>query len=113
MSTTPLSSDADDSDITRRGFLKTSASAALGSTLGASVAVAAEKRGLIGEENAKPGSNDWQLTRVRLDKNGGFRAPTIEGYCSKQSVLADETLDIMVSTSAAVQFTIEIFRTGY
>ena len=62
---------------------------------------------------AKPGSSDWQLTRVRLDKNGGFRAATIEGYCGKQSVLAGESLDIMVSTRTATQFTIEIFRTGY
>ena len=102
-----------ESEISRRGFLKSSATAALGGTLAAGVSAAAERRGIIAEENAKPGSTDWQLTRVRLDKNGGFRAPTIEGYCSRQSVLAGETLDIMVSTSAAAQFTIEIFRTGY
>jgi hypothetical protein len=41
---------------------------------------------LITEENAKPGSNDWQLTRMRLDKSEGFRSPVIEGYCSRQSV---------------------------
>lgn len=43
----------------------------------------------------------------------GFRAPAIEGYCSRQSVLAGETLDIMVSTAPAAKFSIEIFRTGY
>ena len=42
------------------------------------------------EENLKPGSTDWQLTRVRPDGNG-FRSPWIEGYCSKQSVRAGET----------------------
>ena len=113
MNNNPDRSTPDDSEISRRTFLKSSATAALGTTLGAGISAAAEKRGIIAEENAKPGSNDWQLARVRLDKNGGFRAPTIEGYCAKQSVLAGETLDIMVSTSAAVQFTIEIFRTGY
>jgi hypothetical protein len=37
----------------------------------------------------------------------------VEGYCSKQSVLASESLDIMVSTNPASRFTIEIFRTGH
>ena len=67
---------------------------------------------LIREENAKPGALDWQLTRVRLDGNN-FRSAWIEGYCSKQSVLAGETLDIMVSTDPPAQFKIEVFRTGY
>jgi hypothetical protein len=64
-------------------------------------------------ENAKAGSTDWQLTRVRVDKNPGFRTPWIEGYCSKQSVAANETIDIMVSTDPPRPFKIEIFRTGY
>jgi len=67
----------------------------------------------IQEENNKPGSTDWQLTRVRLDKNLGFRSPWIEGYCSRQSVSAGEKLDIMVSTNPKKPFKIEIFRTGY
>lgn len=67
---------------------------------------------LIAEENSKPGSNDWQLTRMRLD-GGGFRSPLIEGYCSKQSVKAGEQLEIFVSTTPAARFEIEIFRTGY
>lgn len=68
----------------------------------------------IQKENAKTGSTDWQLTRVRLDKSAdGFRSPFIEGYCSRQSVKAGEVLDIFVSTSPAARFHIEIFRTGY
>lgn len=69
--------------------------------------------GLISRENAKPGSTDWQLTRVRLDRSGGLRSRWIEGYCSKQSVEAGESIDILVSTDPAMPFTIEIFRTGY
>ena len=42
------------------------------------------------EENSKPGSLDWQLTRVRLGKRDGFRSPSIEGYCSHQSVQAGD-----------------------
>ncbi len=68
---------------------------------------------LIQQENEKPGATDWQLTRVCLDRTGGFRSPWIEGYCSKQSVRAGETIEIMVSTDPAEKFQIEIFRTGY
>jgi len=68
---------------------------------------------LIADENARPGSNDWQLTRVRLDEIHGHRASDIEGYCSRQSVAAGEKIDIMVSTKERVEFVIEVFRTGY
>ena len=67
---------------------------------------------LIAEENRRPGAVDWQLTRVRADKSG-HRSPWIEGYCSKQSVKAGETIEIMVSTNPPRQFEIEIFRMGY
>ncbi len=68
---------------------------------------------VIGQENQHAGATDWQLTRVRLDKNDGFRSPFIEGYGSRQSVQAGETLDLFVSTRPAAKFQIEIFRTGY
>lgn len=79
----------------------------------AAFAQASGRSNVIQDENRKEGSLDWQLTRVRLDKNGGFRSPWIEGYCSRQSVAAGETLQIMVSTSPAARYQIEIFRTGY
>src|SRR5262245_13197219 len=71
---------------------------------------------LIQQENRKPGSLDWQLTRVkidRLEKSTGFRSSLIEGYCSHQSVQAGDTMQIMVSTTPAARFKIEVFRTGY
>ena len=43
----------------------------------------------IRQENMKPGATDWQLTRVRPDRDG-FRSAAIEGYCSRQSVKAGE-----------------------
>ncbi len=67
---------------------------------------------MVVAENRKPGAIDWQLTRVRADRDG-FRSPWIEGYCSKQSVKAGETIDIMVSTQPPRRFRIEIFRMGY
>ncbi len=81
--------------------------------LAAPLAAAPRPSGLIGRENRKPGAADWQLTRVRLDKRGGFRSPWIEGYCSRQSVEAGQKVQIMVSTQPAAQFRIEIFRMGY
>lgn len=68
---------------------------------------------LIRRENALEGARDWQLTRVKLDDSTGVRTSLIEGYCSRQSVAAGESLDIMVSTKPARPFKIEIFRTGY
>ena len=107
-----------ESEITRRSFLKNSATAAIGGNLlaGASdpaqaAAQPAQGNG-IAQENAKEGARDWQLTRVRVD-GGEFRSPSIEGYCSRQSVLAGESIDIMVSASPARQFRLEIFRLGY
>ncbi len=106
--------------IQRRRLLATATSAALAATMLLGVlpppgASAAEgpRSSLITDENAKEGSLDWQLTRVRLDSREGYRAPNIEGYCSKQSVAVGESLDIMVSTDPAEKFIIEIFRTGY
>jgi len=63
-------------------------------------------------ENSLPGAEDWQLTRVRAD-GSGYRSTWIEGYCSRQSVSAGESIDIFVSTNPPVPYQIEFFRTGY
>ena len=80
--------------------------------IGASSHSLAEEDNPIVRENRLPGSNDWQLTRVRVDGNG-FRSVWIEGYCSRQSVRAGESIDILVSTNPPMPFQIEFFRTGY
>jgi len=70
-------------------------------------------------ENAKPGTQDWRLTKTSTvpglanpHRTSG-RSPTIEGYCAANSVRAGENLQIMVSTNPASNFKLEIFRTGY
>ncbi|MFB3825611.1 MAG: N,N-dimethylformamidase beta subunit family domain-containing protein [Bryobacteraceae bacterium] len=71
---------------------------------------------LIQRENARPGTPGWLLSRVMIanfGKSPGYRSLFIEGYCSRQSVEAGETLDIMVSTNPPARFQIEIFRMGY
>ena len=99
----------------RRQFLKGSAALLAGAVVQPAAAEAAagpRQSSLIQLENGKPGARDWQLTRVRLD-GGGFRSAWIEGYCSQQSVLAGQTLDIMVSATPPRKFHLEIFRLGY
>lgn len=71
-----------------------------------------QKQNPIVLENKKKGTTDWQLTRVRPDKDL-HRTPFIEGYCSKQSVLAGETLDVMISTFPHQSYKIDLYRTGY
>ena len=67
---------------------------------------------LIRTENSKAGT-DWQLTNVKLDGRNQFRTRLIEGYCSRQSIAAGQTLQIMVSANPPGKFQIEIFRMGY
>ena len=65
----------------------------------------------IRDENRKPGTNDWQLTRVRINK-GKFRTSLIEGYCSHQSIAAGETLSIFVSCEPSRPFHLDVYRLG-
>ena len=105
--------------VNRRQFLQTGAAGALAaSTVGCQTTSPAAgsktaSSSLIRRENEREGTRDWQLTRVRLDSSKGFRSPFIEGYCSKQSVLAGDPIEVMVSTKPAQPFTLEIFRLGY
>ena len=92
----------------RRDFIKATAAAA--SLAGNVQSASIRQPNLVKKENSREGARDWQLTRVRPS---GFRTPAIEGYCSRQSVKAGETLDIMVSTEPAARFKLEIFRMGF
>jgi len=101
----------------RRRFIQAASTTALTSAFAGSPKAKASsaKQNLIASENAKEGSLDWQLTRVRLDGAMAttYRASAVEGYCSKQSVKAGETIEFFVSTKPASRFELEIFRTGY
>ncbi|MFN3651945.1 MAG: N,N-dimethylformamidase beta subunit family domain-containing protein [Armatimonadota bacterium] len=68
---------------------------------------------LIREENARQGTRDWLLTRTGIDPKTRYRCPWIEGYCSRASVAAGETLEIMVSANPASPFRIDVYRLGY
>lgn len=101
---------------TRRRFLETSLAApvtGLAAAHGDEATTEDDEPNPIVAENAKAGASDWQLTRVRLDRRDGFRAPDVEGYASRQSVAAGETIDLFASTRLESEVTVEIFRTGY
>ncbi len=68
---------------------------------------------LIRRENEKPGTRDWMLKGTRIDPASKYRCPWIEGYCSRTSVRAGETISFQVSTNPASPFTLDIYRTGY
>lgn len=78
----------------------------------------ADNSSVIIAENARPGTTDWILTKVKrhLDepyKEGWHRRKEIEGYVSHTSIRAGETLKIFVSTDPVDQFSLEIYRMGY
>lgn len=64
-------------------------------------------------ENKKPGTPEWQLTKVWPNKAKGYRSALVEGYASHQSVEAGQTLNIFVSTNPVRRVTIDFFRMGY
>ena len=112
--------------VNRRDLLKGAAVAGLGIATGAYGAPKnpgkpskSPKSDLIQRENAKPGTREWLLTKTRtvpgkinsILLNG--RSQVIEGYCSANSVRAEEKLQIMVSANPESAFQLEIFRTGY
>ena len=64
-------------------------------------------------ENKKEGTLDWQLTYTRVDPKAPYRSRMIEGYVSRQSVAAGESLDFFVSVDPAGPFQIDLYRLGY
>ena len=97
--TTSMNESNDHSEgLSRRDLIKGAAAVGAGFATGAvSPMHAAEEspsvaRDLIKRENAKPGTRDWLLTKTRTvpGKVNGIltsgRSPSIEGYCSANSV---------------------------
>jgi hypothetical protein len=67
----------------------------------------------VKEENAKPGTTDWQLTYAKFDPRAKYRQSLIEGYCTRTSVAAGEKVGFCASTAPASPFKIDIYRLGY
>jgi len=100
--------------LSRRSVLKSAAAVGAGSMLaGGARAEAAAPSGRIAEENARPGTTDWQLTYARIDTDTRYRCPWIEGYVSHASIAAGEELKFMVSANPTAPFRIDVYRMGY
>lgn len=99
----------------RRQLFGSVAGAGAMAMLGSSVSAEPTQRqpDLIRKENQHEGTTDWQLTYTRVERDTRYRSTVIEGYVSKQSVLAGETLDFFVSNNPAGRFVIDIYRMGY
>ena len=69
--------------------------------------------GPVTRENRLPGTRDWLLTKTHVDPATRYRSPSIEGYGSRTSLRAGETLQFHVSTQPASSYTIDIYRLGY
>ncbi len=74
------------------------------------------------EENRKPGTPDWQLQFTSFEYPPawqgyplirGLRSVAIEGFASKTSVAAGETIDFKVSTDRPMNVLIDVYRTGW
>lgn len=94
----------------RRDAVKTLAAAGAAALLPR--ARAAEPKAII-TENARPGTREWMLTKTRIDPATKYRCPWMEGYCSKTSVRAGETITFHASTNPPSPFTLEIYRMGF
>lgn len=74
------------------------------------------------QENALPGTLDWQMTQFQFDYPAslqgtplirGVRSSAIEGYASRTSAYPGDQIDLMVSTNPPSPFTVDIYRLGY
>lgn len=106
--------------VTRRDVLKTAAVAGIATTASAAsipsiatVSSVGAAGDVIQRENKQTGATDWQLTYTKVDPKTRYRCPWIEGYCSRASVKAGESIEIMVSTNPPGRFKIDLYRMGY
>lgn len=101
--------------LTRRNLIKTIAGTAIGSWVLPAAPTPPESKqpDLIPSENEKPGTTDWMLSNTKVAPVTKYRCPWIEGYCSRTSVGAGESLGIMVSTNPPSPFVIDVYRLGY
>jgi len=113
-------------NLSRRKMLKGAAVAGLGGAImpfsGLAHPELKQKQGRTVEENAKPGTLEWQLQYTGFDTPltmasypmvRYLRSLNIEGYVTKTSLLPGESLDFKVSMNPPGNFVIDIYRMGY
>ncbi|HEX7861432.1 MAG TPA: N,N-dimethylformamidase beta subunit family domain-containing protein [Verrucomicrobiae bacterium] len=86
----------------------------------------AERSKVITVENAKVGTTDWVITKIKKGtrppkfepdnepyEKGWRHRKELEGYVSHTSIRAGETLKVYVSTDPAIEFKFDLYRLGY
>src|SRR5262249_40285953 len=102
------------SEFSRREMLKAAAVAGVAGSIGIQQLEAAPALAdLIRAENEKPGTREWIATSVRIDPKTKYRSPWIEGYASRTSARAGESISLQVSTNPASSFVIDLYRLGF
>lgn len=96
-----------------KGMLGTAAGASLSACRlpGGSLPFANSRK--IERENAKQGTREWMLTKTAVDPKTKYRCPSIEGYVSRTSYRAGESIQFFVSCNPSTPFRIDVFRLGY
>jgi hypothetical protein len=67
----------------------------------------------IAEENRLPGTQDWMLRKTEIDPATRYRSPAVEGFASKPSYQAGETVAFHVSTRSDDVVELQVFRMGF
>jgi hypothetical protein len=101
--------------LSRRDLLRTAAATGLASTVtGAGELLSTPRQSdLIRAENEKPGTRDWMITHSRVEPATKYRCPWIEGYASRTSVRAGETIKFHISANPASAYNVAFYRLGY
>jgi hypothetical protein len=94
-------------DIRRRDAVKAMAGLGVAAIGGCATS---RRPDLIRAENERAGTRDWTPTNGRVQ---GGRCKWVEGYASRTSVRAGETIDFFVSTDPASSFLLDLYRVGY
>ena len=78
---------------------------------------AATDENLIIKENKNEGTTSWLINvpekHCDYPDHQFCRRPQIEGFCSKNSYIAGDTLSIFVSSDPAKSYSIDLYRMGY
>jgi hypothetical protein len=98
----------------RRTFLAGAAGAGLAAALGGCGGGKAgeERPDLVRGENERPGTTEWQLDPSAVDARA-LRAPALEAYCSRTSVRAGDSLELMVSADPPGPVLVDLYRMGW
>lgn len=110
----PLKKNREGSGLNRREVLRAAAAGFAATTaLADQPKKTARDADKIRAENQKPGTRDWLATKIAVDPKTRYRSPQIEGFVSKTSARAGETIEFHVAANPPSPFVIDLYRLGY